>query len=135
MYFLFLQIRKTNVALQNMGFPTIDRSQIYESQLVRMMMFIVLIFVLTNMFDCLFWFCMHYNLVSNLIIIYLDTISDFLQTFNSSINVLIYARYNGKFQRIFNQTFGFFSKKKTLRNGNVFSLSPITISVQVTPSK
>ena len=118
-----------------MDSPTIDRTQSFESQLARMMMFIVLIFVLTNMFDCLFWFCMHYNLVSNLIIIYLDTISDLLQTFNSSINVLIYARYNGKFQRMFNQTFGFFSQKKTLQNGNVFPLSPITISVQVMPSK
>ena len=118
-----------------MDLQTIDRIQSYERQLARMMMFIVLIFVLTNMFGCLFWFFKHYNLVSKLTILNLDTISDFLQTFNSSVNVFIYARYNGKFQKMFNQTFHFFCKKKKPENGNVFPLSPMTISIQITPSK
>ena len=48
-----------------------------------------------------FWFLKYYNLVSELSILYLDTLSDFLEVFTSSTNVLIYAKFNEKFQRKF----------------------------------
>ena len=41
----------------------------------------------------------YYHLVSELNILYLDTLSDFLEVFTSSTNVLIYAKFNEKFQR------------------------------------
>ena len=64
-----------------------------------MMMVIASIFAFVNFFNGLFFILKYYDVLTGLTILYLDSVSDFLETTNSCINIVIYGIFNTKFRR------------------------------------
>ena len=93
---------KTIISSPNLN----ERLRKEENQMVITMTVIVIVFLTCNIFGTVVWLLFTYNLdMCQAIIYYLWTTSLFLETVNSSINVIIYATLSRKFRKIFVQLF------------------------------
>ena len=83
-----------------------ERRRKEENQMVITMTVIVVVFITCNIFGTVVWLLFTYNLdLCRATISYLWSTSLFLETVNSSINVIIYATLSRKFRKIFVQLF------------------------------
>ena len=98
-------MKQLNDQMEQLTSTKAKRAQNRETNLAKMMILIVTIFTATNLYQGMFSILGNYDLVTDLTMLYFDTISDLLGVFTSSTNVLIYAKYNEKFRKKFSELF------------------------------
>ena len=82
-----------------------ERRRKEENQMAIMLTVIVAVFLTCNIFGTIVWLLFNFFDMCQTFISYLWTTSIFLQTVNSSSNVIIYATLSRKFRKNFVQLF------------------------------